>query len=240
MAKTDLSRMKPAALARSLGVNQSSIGRAHNVGRLVIEGGVIDLFHPTNYAYLTRRTLVKTEKRPECRAKASALLRRIDKAGIPIASDIDDIEVPPVATIPAPHTPGGREIRERAATAELESVIKKSEILAEKLEQERLTTAERMKHLGPIGLLKYAYTFPLAAMNRCYRAVDETMPMVEAHVRADKSRDAAKVLKNRLEMEFKQAIKEMTAMIEDEGFHPEAAAEEGRRLGNKLIKDGKK
>jgi len=222
MPKPDFSRMKPAQLARHLGLNESSIARGHSVGRLVLsDDGTIDLFNATNYMYVVRRTMAKREKRPLCRAKAASLLKQIDKASDrPIfgKTEDDDDHVPAVADIPVPASEQGRALREEAAKAELETVVIRRDREKEKLTQETLATMEQKKELAPLALVTWAFSFNDRLFFEIFREIQYASPVMASHYMAGNALDAEKYLKLRVEGLIVQAEKDLREAIDKDGF----------------------
>jgi hypothetical protein len=217
MKKINFLKVPAADLARELSITRGGVSKAVSSGRLVEnDDGTIDLSAPASYHWLSRRTLRAVEKDPEKRKAAERLLRALDKA-LP-AGDVDDIEVSPVATIPTPSTPGGRELRERAAEAELESVILKRDTLSEKLVREQLETKQAVQELAPLALVTWAFSFNDRLFFEIFREIQYASPVLASHYMAGDTQAAEKYLKLRIESLIVQAEKDLREAIDKDGF----------------------
>lgn len=243
--KIDFSAVPRAKFAELMGLNKSATTRNAANGNIACNHDkTVNCLDPRTRGFVASRTFLRNEPSAERRGKATRLLRRIEAvAGVlpPVPDDIDLDAEPAVSvrSLPVPSSGPDKRLYDAALIAELEITIEKARYARVRADEAELDYQAKARNLAPIGLIKYAFSYPDVFITRTFRTIDEIMPLVEAHIMAGKPRDAVTAIKTRLEAEHKACIIDLVKAVEEEGFHPEAAAEEGRRLGDKLIKDGK-
>ncbi len=231
--KTDYTRFPGAELTRLLGLTRGAITKAVTSGRLAENPDkTIDLTAPASRLWLERRTSRRVERDPEKREAAERLLHTINKKFPSLP-----------ATVPAPRKrddyPENDVLRKLAAEAELLAEIKKTELLNERVEQERLVTLQKKKELAPLPLVKFVGTFCESAITRCHSVVYEAMPEVSALILSKSEAQAVALLRRRLETVFDTCVQDVIKSLRPD-YDVEEHITEGRRIGKKIVSGGAK
>lgn len=222
--QTDYSAMKLARFAEAMGFCKSAATRNGQNGKIKLNPDkTVNCLDAKTRGFIAARTFVKNEPSAERRTKAARFLKRIEAvAGVlpPVPDDIDLDAEPAVSVRSLPVPAGGPDKRlyDEALIAELQITIEKARYARVRADEAELDYQAKARNLAPIGLIKYAFSYPDVFIARTFRTIDEIMPLVEAHIMAGKPRDAVTAIKTRLEAEHRACIIDLVKAVEEEGY----------------------
>jgi hypothetical protein len=212
MKKLNYTKILPVQLAELLDVSESAISQGIKKRRLALSpDGTLDLRHITNRGYVERRTLRRNEPDMAKRARAEALLKRLDK--LPPLTDEDGLPiVRSVVEITG-------DLLNRAKAAELAAIVDKARIVAARATREELELSVYKHELAPMSLMAYWYSFAEAMITRQYARFGEIFPQLEALVKGGDSKSALQLLRREQEAIIKKAVQDLQNDIQREGYN---------------------
>lgn len=211
MKKLNYTKILPVQLADLLGISESALSQAIKKRRLTLSpDGTLDLRHITNRGYVERRTLRRNEPDMAKRARAEALLKRLDK--LPPLTDEDGLPV--VRTISEITS----DLLNRAKEAELAAIVDKARIVAARATREELELSVYKHELAPMSLMAYWYSFAEAMITRQYARFGEIFPQLEALILGHDSKAALALLRREQEAIARRATQDLIEDIDREGY----------------------